>query len=119
MSSLPSLVLLAIFLLSAVVIWVAGIQLSDYTDVLAERLHLGTALGGLALLAIATNLPEIAITVSAAASGDVEVAVGNILGGIAIQTVVLVAVDAFGVRDRKPLTYVAASLRLVLEALLV
>lgn len=94
-------------------------QLSDYTDVLAERLHLGAALGGLVLLAVATNLPEIAITVSAAASGDTSVAVGNILGGVAIQTVVLVAVDAFGVRERRPLTYVAGSLSLVLEAMLV
>jgi cation:H+ antiporter len=118
-SSLPSLVLLLIFLVSAAVIWVAGIKLSDYTDVLAERLHLGTALGGVVLLAVATNLPEIAITVSASLSGHVEVAVGNLLGGIAIQTVVLVVLDALGVRPRKPLTYLAASLGLVLEAALV
>src|ERR1700712_4695719 len=118
MSTLPTVFLLLIFAASAAVIWVAGIQLSDYTDVLAQRLHLGTALGGLILLAVATNLPELAITVSAAASGDVEVAVGNILGGIAIQTVVLVVVDAFGVRERRPLTYVAGSLSLVLEAAL-
>lgn len=119
MSSLPSLVLLLIFLVSAGVIWGAGVQLSDYTDVLAERLHLGAALGGVVLLAVATNLPEIAITVSAALSGHVEIAVGNLLGGIALQTVVLVALDAFGVRSRKPLTYMAASLTLLLEAALV
>jgi len=119
MSALPSLVLLLIFVVSAVVIWVAGIKLSDYTDVLAERLHLGAALGGVVLLAVATNLPEIAITVSAALSGHVEIAVGNLLGGIAIQTVVLVALDAAGVRPRKALTYLAASLTLVLEAALV
>src|SRR3954465_8877865 len=119
MSSLSSVVLLAIFLGSAVVIWVAGIQLSDYTDVLAERLHLGAALGGVILLALATNLPEIAITVSAAASGQLEIAVGNVLGGIAIQTVVLVVLDGAGVRPRRPLTYLAASLTLVLEGGLV
>ena len=119
MSSLPSFVLLLIFLASAVVIWLAGIKLSTYTDVLAQRLHLGAALGGTVVLAIATNLPEIAITVSAALSGHVEVAVGNLLGGIALQTVVLVALDAFGVRGRKPLTTMAASLTLVLEAGLV
>lgn len=119
MGSLPLVVLLLIFVAAAALIWVAGIQLSNQTDVLSTRLHLGSALGGLILLAVATNLPEIAIVVSAAASKNIEVAVGNILGGIAIQTVVLVALDAFGVKGSRPLTYRAASLVLVLEALLV
>jgi len=110
---------LLIFVASAVTIWVAGIWLSNYTDILADRLHLGQALGGLILLAVATNLPELAITYSAAASGKLDVAVSNILGGIAIQTVVLVALDAFGVRERRPLTYQAASLTLVIEGAVV
>ena len=118
-SSLPFVVLLGIFVASAAAIWVAGIQLSEQTDVLAQRLHLGSALGGLILLAIATNLPEIAITASAALSGNVEVAVSNILGGIAIQTVVLCVCDAFGTPKSRTLTYLAASLALVLEAMLV
>jgi cation:H+ antiporter len=117
--SLPSPVLLGVFLASAAVIWDAGVQLSNYTDVLAERLHLGAALGGMVLLALATNLPEIAITIAAAVSGHVEIAVGNVLGGIAMQTVVLVPIDAFGVRTRNPLTFMAGSLSLVLEACLV
>lgn len=122
MTLLPHLPLwaeLLIFLASAATIWGAGIPLSNYTDILADRLHLGQALGGLILLAIATNLPEIAITYSAAASGKLDVAVSNILGGIAIQTVVLVALDAFGVREKRPLTYQAASLTLVIEGAIV
>jgi len=118
-SSWNSVLLLVMFLGCAAAIWLAGIQLSDTTDVLSERLHLGTALGGVILLAIATNLPEIAITASAALAHQLDVAVGNILGGIAIQTVVLVALDAAGVRPRKPLTYLAASLTLLLEGALV
>ncbi len=119
MTGLPLWLLLLIFGAAAAAVWVAGIQLSAQTDVLSTRLHLGAALGGLILLAVATNLPEIAIVASAAVSGSLGVAVGNILGGIAIQTVVLVALDAFGTRGKRPLTYQAASLVLVLEALLV
>ena len=119
MSDLSLPILLVFFVAAAAAIWVAGTQLSEQTDVLSTRLHLGSALGGLILLALATNLPEIAIVVSASLSGNVGVAVGNILGGIAIQTVVLVVLDAFGVRGRHPLTYRAASLVLVLEGLAV
>ncbi len=112
--ALPLALSVLVFVVCAAAIWVAGIALSNYTDVLSDRLHLGAALGGLILLAVATNLPEIAITVTAAANGQVDVAVSNILGGIAIQTVVLVALDAC-VRERRPLTYQAANLSLVLE----
>lgn len=119
MSGLALPLLILIFLAAAAAIWVAGVFLSNTVDVLDTRLHLGAALGGTIVLAIATNLPEIAITASAALQHAVDVAVGNILGGIAIQTLVLVALDAFGVRPRRPLTYQAASLTLVLEAALV
>ncbi len=114
--SLP--ILLALFVAAAAV-WAAGIQLSDTTDVLSSRFGLGQALGGLIILSIATNLPETAITVSAALGHNLGIAIGNILGGIAIQTVVLVILDQFGVRQKHPLSYMAASLLLVLEGVLV
>src|SRR4051794_14643137 len=108
-----------IFLAAAAAVWLAGIQLSDATDVLASRFGLGQALGGLLLLAVATNLPEIAITASAALKHDLGIAIGNVLGGIAIQTVVLAALDLLGTRGGRPLTYRAASLQLMLEGGLV
>ncbi|HEU0205751.1 MAG TPA: sodium:calcium antiporter [Pseudolysinimonas sp.] len=118
---LPLWLLIALFVTSAAVIWFAGIQLSKNIDVLDRRLHIGNAFGGLIVLAVATNLPEIVITVTAAASGSVEVAVSNILGGIGIQTVVIVMLDLFGKRtkDAPPLTYRAASLTLVIEGVAV
>jgi cation:H+ antiporter len=117
-SSLPSIALLAIFAASAGVIWVAGIRLSATTDVLSTRFGLGEALGGLILLALATNLPEAAITCTAALSHNFGIAIGNILGGVAIQTVVLAILD-FADRRDAPLSYRGASLTLVLEATLV
>jgi cation:H+ antiporter len=116
---LPLLALVSLFGAAAAVVWIAGIRLSDTTDVLSTRLGLGEALGGLLLLAVATNLPEVAIVASAAMGGDLGLAIGNILGGIAIQTVVLVIVDRFGLGARIGLTYRAASLVLVLEGVLV
>jgi cation:H+ antiporter len=115
-----SLALLVVaFLGAAGAVWVAGIQLSNTTDVLDHRLGLGEAIGGLVILSLATNLPEIAITASAALSHDLGIAIGNILGGIALQTVVLVVLDGVGLGAISALTYRAASLVLVLECGLV
>jgi cation:H+ antiporter len=118
LSSLSLPILILIFIGAAAAVWIAGIRLSNTTDVLSSHFGLGEALGGLIILAIVTNLPEIAITTSAALRGNLGVATGNILGGIAIQTVVLVVLDVFGVRGRYPLMYRAASLVLVLEGVL-
>jgi cation:H+ antiporter len=115
--SLPVLAL--IFAAAGAVVWVAGIYVSKTTDVLSSRFGLGEALGGLILLAIVTNLPEIAITTSGAMRNQLGLATGNILGGIAIQTVVLMIFDAFGLGKSAPLTFRAASLDLVLEGVLV
>src|SRR4051812_34196786 len=59
--SLSLMPLLGIFILGAGAIWMAGVKLSNTTDVLSQRFGFGQALGGVILLAIATNLPEIAI----------------------------------------------------------
>ena len=119
MNSLPLPALLTIFAVAGAAVWLAGIKLSAAADVLETRLGLGEALGGLILLAIVTNLPEIAIVTSAAVAHNLGIAVGNILGGIAIQTVVLVALDAIGLPGDVALSYQGASLVVLLEAALV
>ncbi len=116
MSALPLAALLGIFLAAGAAIWLAGIRLSDATDVLETRLGLGEALGGVILLAIVTNLPEIAIVASAALAGHMGIAVGNILGGIAIQTLVLVVLDIVGLPGTTAFTYRGSSLIVLLEA---
>jgi cation:H+ antiporter len=118
MTSFSSPLLVVIFLAAAVATWVAGVALSKATDALDTRLGLGEELGGILLLAVAGTLPEIAITVSAAAQGNLDIAAGNLIGGIAVQTMVLVICD-YAAGPTEPLTYLVGALTPVLEGLLV
>jgi len=117
-AGLGSPLVLLIFLVASAATWGAGITLSKTTDALDARLGLGDELGGLVLLALAGSLPEFAITVSAAAAGNLQLAAGNLIGGIAVQTMVLLLCD-IAVGPQRPLTYLVGRLTPVLEGLLV
>ncbi len=110
--------LAVVFILSAVATWIAGVWLTRAVDAIDTRYHLGSAFGGLLLLGVATSLPEIAIVVSAAADHHYSIIIGTLLGGIALQTMLLSLLDA-RMQIKSPLTYSAASLILVLEATVV
>jgi cation:H+ antiporter len=118
MTALSNPLLWLVFAAGAVATWTAGVFLSRATDALDYRWHLGEAFGGMILLAISGSLPELAITISAALAHRLDIAAGNLLGGIAIQTGVLVICDYF-VTEKKPLSYLVGSLIPVLEASLV
>jgi cation:H+ antiporter len=116
-ASLSTPLVLALFALAGVVIWWAGGILASTTDAIDAHVGWGEGLGGAVFLAIATNLPELAIVCAGAYNHDLTLAVGNILGGIAIQTVVLVILDGPGLRSHPPLTSVVTSLTIVLQGL--
>jgi len=118
MNMLSTPLLWLVFLAGACATWVAGVYLARATDTLDARWKLGETFGGMLLLAISGTLPEAAITVTAALSHNLGLAAGNLLGGIAIQTAVLVICDFF-VAEKKPLSYMVGSLIPVLEASLV
>jgi len=118
MPSLSTPLLVLVFLVAAGATWVAGVALSRSTDALDRRFGLGDALGGVILLAIAGTLPELAITVSAAAKGNLDLAAGNLIGGIAVQTMVIVLCD-FAVSPTQSLSYLVGSLLPVLEGSIV
>jgi cation:H+ antiporter len=118
MGELSTSAVVGIFVVASLFTWAAGLVLADATDVLDTRFQFGEALGGIILLGFAGTLPEIAITVSAARSGDLALATGNLLGGIAMQTLVLVLLDAIS-RSRTPLTSLSTVLEPIVEALLV
>jgi cation:H+ antiporter len=118
MGSLSTPLLVLVFVAGSIATWIAGTALSKTTDVLDRRFDLGEALGGVILLAVAGSLPELAITISAASKGNLGLAAGNLIGGIAVQTMVLVLCDAAASRTQA-LTYLVGSLVPVLEGLLV
>ena len=118
MESSSTAVIGGIFLVAAIATWVAGVFLSDATDIVDTRFNLGEAMGGLILLGLAGTLPELAITASAAVSGDLGLATGNLLGGIAMQTLVLVLLDATS-RSKTPLSSMSNVLEPIIEAIVV
>jgi len=86
-------VAIPIFLVAAVLVWIAGVRITRYANVISERTGLGQALIGFLLLGGVTSLPELAVAVSAAVSGDQALAVNSILGGVAMQVAILAVAD--------------------------
>ena len=115
LSNISSHYLVILFVVSAIAIWISGIKLTKAIDAITSHYGLSQAFGGMVFLAIITNLPEIAITSVAAYHREYDIAISNLLGGIAIQTVVLVLIDIFGVGRSAPLTQKGHSKILILE----
>ncbi|MDQ2866380.1 MAG: sodium:calcium antiporter [Candidatus Eremiobacteraeota bacterium] len=117
MTGLAMWMLVAAFALSGAVIWWAGSILAFTTDAIDAHVGWGEGMGGAVFLSVATNLPEVAIIAGCAYTHTMSLAVGNILGGIAIQTAVLVLLDGPGLRSRVPLMSTVRSLTIVLQGM--
>jgi cation:H+ antiporter len=96
-----------IFLASACVVWIAGSRLASYVDAIAGRTGMGQGFAGLVLLGGITSLPEVAVSVTSAVSGESVMAVSTLLGAVAVQVTVLAVADVIIGRDA--LTSVVAS----------
>ncbi len=105
--------MIALFLVSAIVIWISSNRLSVIVENIDDAFKLGDAFGGTILLSIVTNLPEIIIVIRGVQNNNTSIALGNILGGIALQTLLLVLFDFASRKESKPLstlTYHTSSL---------
>ncbi|NBC12419.1 MAG: sodium:calcium antiporter [Gammaproteobacteria bacterium] len=84
---------LALFIGGALVIAAVGSRLTRLADRLADLTGLGEAVFGAALLGAMTSLPGAVASITTAAAGRADLAVGNAVGGIAAQTAFLVLAD--------------------------
>lgn len=84
---------LLLFGICAALVWYAGSRLAYLADVLADKFGLAKSLVGLLLLSVATSLPEVATTLSAAISQAQDLVLNNLFGGIALQTAILALAD--------------------------
>lgn len=114
MSSLPLAV--AVLLVAATVIGLAGSRLAKVVDQLADRTGIGEALAGAVLMGAATSLAGLAVSILAAVDGNASLAVGNSVGGIAAQTAFIVVADL--AYRRENLEHAAASLGNIFNSLL-
>lgn len=103
------------FLLASAAIWWSGTTLESLADRISHRTGLGQDFTGMLLLAAATSLPEVATTVTAVAIlGNASLAVHNLLGGIAMQTIILVIADGL-MRRNGSLTYFTPRFSLLVQ----
>jgi cation:H+ antiporter len=108
---------ISLFFLSGICIWYCSNKLSDIVDYIDNEYKLGSAFGGTIMLSVVTNLPEIAITMNGAIKGDIDLAIGNVLGGITIQSVLLVLFDWSSRKEHKPLSALTSSKTSILQGL--
>ena len=87
------------FLLCLIVIGYAGVKLSVFGDVIADKTGLGGSWVGLIILATVTSLPELVTgAISVSIAGLPDIAVGNALGACVINLFVFVLLDFFASR---------------------
>ena len=89
-----------IFILAAALTVLASIKLSQYADVISSKTAMGGMMVGTLLLAGATSLPEVSTSFSAAAIGNADIAVGNMIGSNLFNLFILAGFD-FLLRRRR------------------
>lgn len=93
LEQLPLPALVAVVLISAAVIGVAGTRIVFVVESISQKSGLGDALSGALFIGIATSLSGSVLSISAASEGHTGLAISNATGGIVVQTFFLVIGD--------------------------
>jgi cation:H+ antiporter len=107
----------ALFAAAASIVWIAGVRLTAYAKVIADRTGAGQAFVGVLLLGAVVSLPEMATSVAAAGLGDARLAVNTLFGGIAATMAILAVTDAM--TGREPLSTDISHPTVLLQGVLV
>lgn len=81
------------FAVATIVVLVAAPYLASSTSDIAEQLGISMGLAGMILLAFATSLPELTVSIAAVRAGSYDLAVGNLLGSNCFNMVILLPLD--------------------------
>lgn len=106
----------ALFLACALCIGYVGTKMTVLADRLADLTGLGEAFMGAVFLGACTSLPGITASVTAAVDGHPVLSLSNALGGIAVQTLFLVAGDL--AHAKANLEHAAASIENMMQSAL-
>lgn len=98
-----------IFIISAIAIWYFCNKLSNVVEYIDAKFGLGSAFGGTLILSVVTNLPEIAIAITGSINHNYDLVTGNLLGGIAMQSLLLVMYDFANNKNPRPLSTITSS----------
>ncbi len=91
---LPTWALVVEMIAAGCVVILAGSRFTRRADELAERLNLGGGWVGMILLATATSLPELVSAGTAIRLGNVDLALGGILGSCCFNITIIVILNA-------------------------
>jgi len=83
------------YALAAAVVVLAGIRLPVTADHLAEAMGWGKSFVGTVFVALATSLPEVAVTLSALRIGALDMAISDLFGSNLFNLVILAVDDLF------------------------
>lgn len=89
---------LLVFAIGALMIIKGGDWFVDAASWIAGALRIPTFIIGATIVSIATTLPEMLVSLMAAAEGKVEMAVGNAVGSVTANTALIMAVAMLGMK---------------------
>jgi len=83
-----------LFLFALVVLFISSHFLVHYANILAFELNVAPILIGLIVIAIGTSLPELVFQTRAVLSGHTEIALGDIIGAVVVNSTLVLGITA-------------------------